>query len=275
MAIEAALEYARKHDLHSVVITRAGDIIAEEYGAKADAGAPHMLYSGTKSFWGIAALVAQADGIFNLDERVAKTLAEWKGDAEKALITPRMLLQLTAGYGFGGLGSAVPTYDRALAMPLKNGPGETFTYSGIPLQVFGAFFMRKLAPHKQTPHEYLTERVLRPAKVHVASWRTLKDGTHPLPTGAALTAREWIAYGQNVLEHRKTFAEAFKGSKQNTRYGLGWWLGAAGAPEDLFYASGSGGQGMYIAPSAKTIAVHFGGSASYKHDAFLKRLFSD
>ena len=274
MATEAVLEYARKHDLHALVIWRAGKIIVEEYGGKTTATEAHNIYSGTKSFWGIASLAAEQDGIFDLDERVSKTLVEWKGDAEKALITPRMLLQMTAGYGFGGLGSAVPPYDRAIEMPLKTGPGETFTYSGIPLQVFGAFFARKLAPKKLTPHEYLTKRILQPAKVKIASWRTLKDGTHPLPTGVAITAREWLAYGRFVFEHRDEFAAAFKGSKQNARYGLGWWLSLAGAPDDLFYASGSGGQGMYVAPSEKTIAVHFGGKASYKHDAFVKRLFA-
>jgi CubicO group peptidase (beta-lactamase class C family) len=255
-------------------VWRNGKIVAEHYGGTTTETSPHMLYSGTKSFWGVAALAAQRDGILDLDERVAKTLDEWKGDAEKATITPRMLLQMTAGYGFGGLGSAVPPYERALSMPLKHAPLETFTYSGIPLQVFGAFFARKLAPRKQTPHEYLTDRILRPAKVTVGSWRSLKDGTHPLPTGAALTARAWLAYGRFVLEHHDEYADAFKGSKQNERYGLCWWLNAAGAPGDLFYASGSGGQAMYVVPSQHTIAVHYGGSASYKHEAFLKRLFS-
>ena len=56
-----------------------------------------------------------------------------------------MLLDLTAGYGFGGLGSAVPTYARALDI-LENTPGSTFTYGGIPLQVFGAFLTERLQP---------------------------------------------------------------------------------------------------------------------------------
>ena len=272
MAIDAALDYARKHQLHAVLVQRGGSIVAEEYGGPTTSSAPHMLYSGTKSFWGIAALTARDEGLLDLDERVAKTIVEWKGDAEKALVTPRMLLQMIAGYGFGGLGSAVPTYDRAIEMPLKTGPGETFTYSGIPLQVFGAFFARKLASRHQTPHEYLTATILRPAGVDVGSWRALKDGTHPLPTGAALTARAWLAYGAYIMNERARFADAFVGSVRNPRYGLCWWLGAAGAPADTFYASGSGGQGMYVVPSEELVAVHFGGSASYKHDVFLKRL---
>ena len=60
----------------------------------------------------------------------------------------------------------------------------------------------------------------------------------------------------------------------SARYGMGWWLGVKGAPDDLVYSSGAAGQGLYIVPSQRVVAVHFGKSNSYKHEAFLKRLFS-
>jgi CubicO group peptidase (beta-lactamase class C family) len=185
-----------------------------------------------------------------------------------------MLLSLTAGFGFGGLGSAVPTYDRALTMPLKNDPGSTFTYGGIALQVFGAVLARKLAQKKQTPHDYLRERVLSAAGVEIAKWRTLADGSQPLPTGAFLTAQSWLAYGSYVLANRAQLHECFTGSPANARYGLGWWLAPPALPSDLVYASGSGGQALYLVPSLNVAIVHFGKSASYKHETFLKRLLS-
>ena len=273
MEIEAALEYARKHALEALVVTRGGDAVVEEYAGSFGPERPHALYSGTKSFWGVAALRAQADGLLELDEKVADTVAPWRDDPWKRRVTLRMLLSLSAGFGFGGLGSAVPAYDRALAFALKNEPGSTFTYGGIALQVFGAVFARKLAPRKQTPQEYLRERVLDPAGVAVAAWRTLPDGTQPLPTGASLTARNWLAYGRFVLRERDALHECFIGTTANPRYGLGWWLAPPGTPPDLVYASGSGGQALYLVPSLDVAVVHFGKSASYKHDAFLKRLF--
>lgn len=272
MEIEAALEYARRHGLEAFVAARAGDTVAEVYDNGFDAGNAHALYSGTKSFWGITALYAQADGLLRLDEPVADTVVSWREDPWKRRVTLRMLLSLTAGFGFGGLGSAVPTYDRALAFSLKNEPDSTFTYGGIPLQVFGAVLARKLAP--LAPQAYLRERVLNPAGVTVAAWRTLADGSQPLPTGASLTAANWLAYGRFVLRERSALAACFHGSLANPRYGLGWWLGAAGAPNDLVYASGSGGQALYLVPSLDLAIVHYGKSASYKHDALLKRLFA-
>jgi CubicO group peptidase (beta-lactamase class C family) len=274
MGIEAALEYSRKHGLRALLVARGGDPLVELYENGGSADTAQALYSGTKSFWGVAALRAQDEGLISLDEPVAETFPAWSEDPWKRRVTPRMLLSLTAGFGFGGLGSSVPLYERALAMELKSEPGTTFAYGGIQLQVFGAVFARKLAALGLTPQQYLTHRVLDPAGVRIATWRALSDGTQPLPTGAALTAGDWFAYARYVLRERSSLAACFEGTKANPRYGLGWWLGAAGAPADLFYASGAGGQALYVVPSLDTIVVRFGKSNSYKHEAFLKRLFA-
>ena len=271
--LDAAAEYARRHGLAALIVERGSEIEHAEFGNGFDARKPHALYSGAKSFWGVAAVRAQEDGILELDEAVSATIESWREDPWKRRVTLRMLLSLTSGFGFGGLGSAVPPYRRALEMELKNEPGTTFTYGGIPLQVFGAVLAQKLAP--KTPHEYLRTRVLEPAGVRVASWRKLSDGTQPLPTGASLTVDDWLAYGKFVLHERTALSECFNGTKANGRYGLGWWLRVPGAPDDLFYASGSGGQALYVVPSRELVAVHFGKSASYKHETLLKRLFSD
>ncbi len=261
MDIDAASAYAERHEMHALLVQRGDELLLERYANGYSAEKPHWLYSGTKSFWGIAAIEAQREGIFCLDDIVVATA------------TARMLLQMTAGYGFGGLGNAVPTYDKAFSAPLKTMPGETFTYSGIPLQVFGGFFASRLQRTGMAPHDYLQARVLERAGVNVAEWRTLRDGTHPLPTGARMTARDWLRYGRYLMREYDEYAEAFQGSKANPRYGLCWWLAAPGMPAGLFYASGSGGQALYVVPSHDIVVVHFGNGPGYKHEAFLKRLF--
>lgn len=270
----AALAYARKHDLHALVVSRDGRIVDEAYGDGHDGSTPHPLYSGTKSFWGVAALCAQNDGLLDLDERVADTFAAWGLQPWKSQVTLRELLQLTSGIGFGGMGLAVPTYAKALDVELKNAPGTKFTYGGIPLQVFGAVFARKLERSGETPHDYLARRILDPIGLRIGKWRTLADGSKPLPTGAFIAPLEWVKYGRYVCERHAEFAPCFTGSQANARYGLGWWLGAKHAPDDLFYASGAAGQALYVAPSRKLVIVHFSKSSSYKHEAFLKLFFS-
>jgi CubicO group peptidase (beta-lactamase class C family) len=277
----AAQAYAERHGLHALVVQHGDEILAEAYAAGYDATKPHALYSGTKSFWGVVAVAAQDEGLLDLDEPVAQTIPSWNAGA-KALVTLRHLLQLTSGIGFGGLGSAVPAFDKALATELKDEPGAKFTYGGIPLQVFGAVLDRKLAPSGRTPNGYLRERLLDPIGLRVGWWRELKDGTHPLPTGAFLAAREWLKFGLLVRDGgrwakkrivaEEALARCFSGSLANPRYGLGWWLSPLPAVPEVVYASGAGGQALYVVPSENVAVVKFGGSSSYKHDAFLKRL---
>ncbi len=284
MDAEAALAYAERHTLHGILIEADGETVLERYANGYDAAKPHALYSGTKSFWGVTAAAAHDDGLLDLDEPVAHTVGEWAAEARHALVTLRELLALTSGIGFGGLGSAVPVYERALETPIKDEPGEKFTYGGIPLQVFGAVLARKLASRGLTPHAYLRERLLDPIGVRIGSWRSLKDGTQPLPTGAFLTAREWAKYGRFVLDGARwngtplvretSLAPCFIGSSANPRYGLGWWLAPIPSPAGIVHASGSGGQALYIIPSERIVVVKFGQSSSYKHDAFLKRLLN-
>jgi CubicO group peptidase (beta-lactamase class C family) len=281
---EAALAYAERHVLHGLAIDVAGTLVFERYANGYDAEKPHALYSGTKSFWGVTAAAAHDDGLLDLDETVAQSIPEWAADARRARVTLRQLLALTSGIGFGGLGSAVPPYDRAIATPIKDEPGQKFTYGGIPLQVFGAVLARKLASRRLTPHEYLRARLLDPIGLNVGSWRSLKDGTQPLPTGAFISAREWRKFGRFVLEggrwngkalvRETSLAPCFIGSNANPRYGLGWWLRPIDLPAGIVHASGAGGQAMYVIPSERAVVVKFGQSNSYKHDAFLKRLLA-
>jgi CubicO group peptidase (beta-lactamase class C family) len=281
MNVEAGAAYAQRHGLEALLVRRDGETIFERYGDGFDADKPHALYSGTKSFWGVLAVAAQDDGLLALDERVAETFPEW-GAGRKASVTLRHLLSLTSGIGFGGLGNAVPSYEKALAVELKNEPGSTFTYGGIPLQVFGAVLAAKLsAAGKGSPHEYLRERLLDPIGMEIASWRTLPSGTQPLPTGAFVSAAQWARYGTFVLaggaigrKHlvsESGLAACFTGSPANPRYGLGWWLAADIVP-GLAYASGAGGQAMYLFPAERTVVVKFGRGNGYKHESFLKKL---
>ncbi len=270
--MQEAVAYHERHKPQALIVARDGAVIFESYDGGFNGDKPHALYSGTKSFWGPLALIAQREGLLQLDEPVGATFPLWRDDPVKKNVTIRHLLTLTAGIGFGGLGNAVPVYEKALATLLRDPPGDRFTYGGIPLQIFGAVLVKKLTALGLAPHDYLRARILKHADVEIASWRKLADGTQPLPTGAFLTARNWLRYGQYVLAHGDEFAECFQGTAANPRYGLCWWLAPPGAPPGTVYASGSGGQALYVVPSARSVVVRFGNGGSFKHEAFLKRL---
>ncbi|MBC5829037.1 MAG: serine hydrolase [Candidatus Eremiobacteraeota bacterium] len=255
MSLDAPLEYARRHQLHALVVAQNGTVVFEQYAEGFTAERSHALYSGAKSFWGVAAVAAQEDGLLFLDEPVAHTIASWRDDSAKSRVTLRQLLQLTSGIPFGGLGRAVPTFERALSSDVTAAPGTKFTYGGIPLQVFGAVLQRKLAGQHLSPHGSLKERILDPIGMRIDRWRTLADGSNPMPTGAFVTASEWLKFGALILQQGRwnngslvgtqSLAACFQGSQANPKYGLGFWLSPVENPPGIVYASGAGGQALY------------------------------
>lgn len=281
MNFERAAAYADKHGGQAFLVQRDGVTLFERYRDDFDPATPHALYSGAKSFWGLVAGIAQDEGLLALDETVGQTFEAWAA-GERAGVTLRQLLSLTSGIGFGGLGNAVPVYAKALAVTLKTAPGSTFTYGGIPLQVFGAVLAEKLKSRNISPHEYLKEKILDPIGCTIDRWRSLADGTQPLPTGAFVRASEWAKYGALVaalgewngrtIVSAERLVDCFEGSHPNPRYGLGWWLSPIVDRKDIAYASGSGGQAMFVLRHDRTVVVRFGDGGSFKHEAFLKQL---
>ena len=81
----------------SMLVMQNGRTIFEHYANGGSAGGRWPIFSGTKSFWGIAALAAVHDGLFRLDDLVSDTITEWKSDPRKSQITIRQLLSQTDG----------------------------------------------------------------------------------------------------------------------------------------------------------------------------------
>ena len=87
--LRAAADYSKQHEGLAVVVYREGRLVFEEYVKGHRRDKAHHLYSGTKSFAPMIALVAQGEGLLDLDEPVARTITEWKGDERRGRITIR------------------------------------------------------------------------------------------------------------------------------------------------------------------------------------------
>ena len=161
-AVRKAAEYSAHHRGTSFLAIQSGRTLLEEYPGRASAETPQRIYSGTKAFWNLAALAAAEDGILNLDERVADTIASWRQDPRKSQVTIRQLLDFSSGLA-PGFGLQVNEYgDRdkiALRLPMVAEPGKAFIYGPAALQVFHQVLKEKL--EGKTPTEYLERRVLR------------------------------------------------------------------------------------------------------------------
>lgn len=272
-ACTAASRYSDAHAGVAVLVMVDGHEVCES-GATEQA---FELWSGTKGFVGIIAAAAVQDGFLTLDERVADTIPQWRNDELKQRVTLRQLLSMTSGQP-SRIGRP-SGYEAAAALPLTARPGSEFNYGPTPIEVFGAVIARKLASRglKETPIEYLDRRVLKPAGISYAHWRSGPDGNPLLPQGAILTARQWARFGELIrhaaivdgraLVDAATFHALFVGSEANAAYGLTWWLprrtqssdpitaqfelarNPQTVPADTVIAAGAGEQRLYVIPS--------------------------
>jgi len=156
-------------------------------------------------------------------------------------------------------------------------PGKVFSYGPNPFQCFGEALRRILARQskKETVDQYLHRRLLKPMGIQVAYWRNASTGEPDLPSGAFLTAREWIKFGEMIrrgglvgsqrILKASSIAPCFQSTSVNRNYGVGWWLPGASPklPADLRAAMGAGKQRLFVLPSLGMSIVRFGESVGY------------
>jgi len=305
-----AAAYSEKNTGFSLLVMQNGKTVFEHYANGGGADMRCKIFSGTKSFWGIAALCAARDGLIKLDDYVADTITEWKNDPRKSQITIRQLLNQTDGIEPSPHLHSDSIRDRdamAISLPVVHSAGAAFAYGPSHLQIFNELLRRKL--NGKSTISYISDNVLSP--LGLTSMEFKKDGRgNPLPaSGFELTAREWANFGEMILGrgnfHSKQIVPsgllgaAFNGSGANPSYGLTLWLNreapnareidyekeldlkwqrarwggiciSRAAPPDMIVALGSNYQRLFIIPSMNALIVRQGNSARFSDGYFLR-----
>ncbi len=290
----AAADYSAKLGGRAVLVMHKGKIVFERYDNNWNANMPHPLASGTKSFTGVTAAIAIKQGLISgWDELVCDTITEWKTDPVKKDITLRHLLTLSSGLdpsddtlGTSG-GSRVlgpgtgsrqernrgsrevsDKFKAAVTTESVAKPGARFEYGPSHYFAFGEFLQRKLTASKTLPPEqktvmgYMQANLFDPIGLKVGRFGKDAAGNPNLPGGCMLTAREWVKFGQLVLQDgtwtgsdgkpvqvvdKALLAECMKPSATNKFYGFTWWLlrenGQTGTEGDGLGRLAGGGAG--------------------------------
>jgi CubicO group peptidase (beta-lactamase class C family) len=267
----AAAAYSAARRGVSLLVMREGEILFEDYPGEGGVDAAWELASGTKSFTGLMAAAAQADGLIDIDAPCANVLPEWERDSRREIMI-RHLLTLTSGLEEVGEMARPPAYAAAIEAEVENPAGERFQYGPTPFQAFGEILRRRLdaAGEESDLALWFKARVLDGIGVQYSDWKRGRDGHPFLPQGGHFTARNWAKYGQWVLDGAegvdpKVVAALFEPTAANPGYGLSWWLlrpgligpspragldaesiGAAGIEEDIVMAAGAGDQRLYL-----------------------------
>lgn len=292
----------------SMLVLQNGHTVFEHYANGGMENAAWPIFSGTKSFWGIAALCAVNDGLVRLDDRVADTITEWKSDGRKSRISVRQLLNQTDGIDGASFLHRPSILDRnaaALQLSVLAEPGTRFIYGPSHLQIFGELLRRKL--NGRSVISYIEERLLRPLGIGPLEYKRDAHGRPLLATGFELSARQWAQFGEMILDHGNyhgrqivpagLLREAFTGSSANPSYGLTFWLNqnsgreidiekeldlswerarwidisiCRAAPNDMVVALGSNQQRLYLIPSINALIVRQGRESKFSDGKFLR-----
>lgn len=293
-----------------MLVIQNGHTVFEHYanGGYADGATP--IFSGTKSFWGIAALCAVRDGLIKLDEHVGDTITEWQNDPRKTQITIRQLLNQTDGIDSAPHlhSSSIPDRNAmAIRLSLFAAPGTRFIYGPSHLQIFSELLRRKL--NGRSTISYIEGNVLNPLGIGSPEFK--RDGRgNPLPaSGFELSAQQWAhlgemivgggSFGGHQIVSESLLREAFVGSSANPAYGLTFWLNrpapnareidiekeldlkwdrarwtgiciCRAAPSDMVVALGSHQERLYVIPSMSAVIVRQGGESKFSDSRFLR-----
>jgi len=303
-----AAHYSATHGGLAVRVEQGGHLLFESYAPDFSASTPHKIYSGTKSFFAVAAIVAQQEGLLSLNEKACNTLPEWRNDRRSA-ITIEELLSHTSGLD-PDLAYLYPYRDQldaALRVPLIDTPGARFHYGGVNYQAFGEILKRKLHARGESLQDFMEDKILDPLDIDVDKW--VKDGAgNPLiHSGLLLSAEQWAKFGNFINRARNglstpilsgnSVAPLFCPCGCNPAYGLGFWLNRPppapltqpirvlqlaidgdqlypGGPRDLVAALGSGHQMLYMIPSQDLVIVLFSNGERFSDGDFLSRLLT-
>lgn len=223
-AFRQAAAYSRSCEGQVLLVMKDGKVIFEDFAPGWNADRPHPLASGTKSFTGVAAMLAVQQGLLSLDEKVSDTLTEWKDDPRRSRITVRQLLDLSSGLqpdsredrdriravaGRGSVAERVKAlasrredyFGQGVAAPAEAEPGARFEYGSNHFFAFGAFLERRLQQRGVKPEtvwEWYQANLFQPLGMQVAAiGRDLRKQPQ-IAGGASASAREWARFGEFV-----------------------------------------------------------------------------
>ncbi|MEM9280698.1 MAG: serine hydrolase [Verrucomicrobiota bacterium] len=239
-SIEAAYRYSASHSGRALIIHEQGKLRTERYYNGLAKGTPVHIYSGTKSFFAVLALIAQEEGLLSLDERVADSLPEWRNDARKSQITIRDLLNFTSGLetGFQEIygRSNANKLTLSIGLDAQRDRGSAFIYGPGHLQVFCEVLNRKLSQKaiRLGYEEYLNKKLIRPLGIDITRWRADAHGNVIPSAGMYMTGLDWLNFGKMILADGRwkgrqlvrpeSLRECFLGTQINPSFGLCFWL---------------------------------------------------
>jgi len=285
---QAVLDFVQTLDkintLHSVMVLRHGQVIAEAWWRPEAADKPHVLHSLSKSFNSTAVGLAIEEGKLSLDDHVLKFFPDDApanpSDNLKAM-TVRDLLTMTCGHDTEPKAvDGKPSVKQFLAHPVPHKPGTHFQYNTMGSYTLSAIVTKVTG---KTELEYLKPRLFEPLGIENPRWDSSPEGNSLGGYGLYLCTEDIAKFGQLYLQKgkwngkqlvpEKWVAEATRKQVPNdkaghTKIGIDWrqgygyqfWQCTHGA----FRGDGAAGQLIVVIPDKDMVVVTTADTGSFQ-----------
>lgn len=205
----AILDFVKTADresdsLHSFMLVRHGQVVAEGWWTPYNPDSRHELYSLSKSFTSTAVGLAIAEGKLSLDDEVSKFLPEdmpAEPSSQLKAMRVRDLLTMSTGHTTEPKLGKTDVWTKAfLAHPVTHKPGTFFMYNTP------ATYMLSAIVQKQTGSstlDFLKPRLFDPLGIVDPTWGTSPQGVSIGGYGLSVRTEDIAKFGQLYLQRGK------------------------------------------------------------------------
>lgn len=269
----------RLSNIEGLSVVKNGKLILDEYFMGEEPGDTHQLQSASKSVLSILFGIAQDHGWVNVNNKLFDYFPEyrakdWTDQKDKILL--KHLLSMTFGINDGWtsdyMGEMLGTsdwLDFVFSLPSKYRPGEHWGYCTSCMEPLGAIIARKSG---MSIPAFAQKYLFDPLGIQEHSWG--KSGPHQVTeVGGSLwlKPRDMAKLGQLFFQKGKWNGQQVVSEKwveESTKpqattqgggdYGYLWWeeqMPFKGGKTKVFYASGRGGQFIFVVPELDLVCA--------------------
>jgi len=192
-------------EVHSLMVVRQGQVVAEGWWSPYGPGRPHLLYSLSKSFASTAVGFAIAEGRFGLDDTIVSLLpGHVPDDVDRAVatLTVHHVLSMSTGHNADTLERAwtLEPHDLVkgfLRVPPQEPVGSRHVYNNTCTYVLAMLVQELTGEHLL---DYLRPRLLDPLGIGPAHWDNDTHGNAVGFSGLHLATEAIAAFGQLLLQ---------------------------------------------------------------------------
>jgi CubicO group peptidase (beta-lactamase class C family) len=272
---EAALAVAKDLPrLHSLLVSRRGELVLERYYNGARAARPANIKSASKSI--VSALVGIAI-VRRLIPAVETPIVTWVPELTKDrdhakrtitiedLLTMRSGLETTSNRNYGTWVQSRNWVQHALTRPLLSEPGTEMEYSTGNTHLLSAILTKTT---RVSTWQFANQALAAPLGFTLARWPQDPQGIYFGGNDMLLTPRQMLAFGELYLSRgrvkrrqivpeswiEQSFVPRGRSYWSDQQYGYGWWIRELGGHR-AYYAWGFGGQYIFVVPDLDLVVV--------------------